>query len=74
VRVKAQDIHGDEFECELEGMHAVCLQHELDHLNGILFVDHVSKLRALRFRKTLKTLEQQASTNQQSTASVCNPS
>lgn len=73
VLIKAQDADGHEFEQELEGMHAVCLQHELDHLDGKLFIDHVSRLRALRFRKTLKALEQRASINN-ATASAYSPS
>ncbi|MCU0836763.1 MAG: peptide deformylase [Chromatiaceae bacterium] len=50
VRVRAQDRSGESFECELEGMHAVCLQHEMDHLEGKLFVDRLSLLRRLRAR------------------------
>jgi peptide deformylase len=41
VRVRAQDRHGEPFERDLEGMHAVCLQHEIDHLDGILFIDRL---------------------------------
>lgn len=58
VTVRAQTASGDTFERELEGMYAVCLQHELDHLDGILFIDRISRLRALRFRRTLRALEQ----------------
>lgn len=45
IRVRAQDRAGDYFERDLEGMDAVCLQHEMDHLVGTLFVDRLSWLR-----------------------------
>jgi len=57
VQVSAQDVNGRTFECQLEGMHAVCLQHELDHLQGILFIDRLSKLRRFRLRHALHDLE-----------------
>ncbi|MFW5680910.1 MAG: peptide deformylase [Pseudomonadota bacterium] len=47
VRVRAQDPHGMVFERDLEDMHAVCLQHEIDHLEGRLFIDRLSLLRRL---------------------------
>ena len=50
VRVRAVDVAGDPFERELSGMAAVCLQHEMDHLNGTLFIDRLSLLRRLRLR------------------------
>jgi peptide deformylase len=50
VRVRAHDPAGQVFERDLEGMHAVCLQHEMDHLAGKLFVDRLSLLRRLRVR------------------------
>jgi peptide deformylase len=50
VRVRAVDPAGEPFERELEDMHAVCLQHELDHLNGKLFIERLSPLRRLRLR------------------------
>ena len=50
VRVRAVDLAGVPFERELEGMHAVCLQHEMDHLVGKLFVDRLSLFGRLRFR------------------------
>jgi peptide deformylase len=45
VRVAAQDINGEKFEEDLDGMHAICLQHEMDHLDGKLFVDYLSPLK-----------------------------
>lgn len=50
VRVRARDRSGEAFERDLEGMPAVCLQHEMDHLVGKLFVDRLSLLRRLRLR------------------------
>ena len=44
ITVKAQDADGKSFEEELEGLHAVCVQHEMDHLIGRLFVDYLSPL------------------------------
>jgi peptide deformylase len=53
VRVRARDRHGETFECELEGLRAVCLQHEMDHLDGKLFVDYLSMLKRDRIRRKL---------------------
>lgn len=50
VTVRAFDPQGDEFERVVSGMHAVCLQHEIDHLDGTLFVDRLSWLKRLRLR------------------------
>jgi peptide deformylase len=54
VRVRAQDAHGTPFERELEGLEAVCLQHEMDHLAGKLFVDYLSNLKRERIRRKLE--------------------
>lgn len=45
VRVLYRDREGKEREIQAEGLLATCLQHEIDHLNGVLFIDHISKLR-----------------------------
>ncbi len=45
VRVKYLDIDGKPHEDEAEGLFATCIQHELDHLNGVLFIDYISKLK-----------------------------
>ena len=50
VTVRAKDAYGVEFERKVIGMHAVCLQHEIDHLEGKLFVDRLSWLKKLRLR------------------------
>jgi peptide deformylase len=53
IRVKALDRHGKEFELEAEGLLAVCIQHEMDHLDGKLFVDYLSALKRQRLKKKL---------------------
>ncbi|RIX31732.1 peptide deformylase [Sphingomonas edaphi] len=45
IRARWLDENGDSHEEELEGLLAVCLQHEMDHLEGVLFIDHLSKLK-----------------------------
>ncbi|QJD29144.1 peptide deformylase [Methylococcus geothermalis] len=54
VRVRAQDRHGDFFEMSAEGLLAVCIQHEMDHLEGKLFLDHLSALKRQMARKKLQ--------------------
>ena len=50
IRVRAQDRTGETFECDLSGMDAVSLQHEIDHLEGKLFIDRLSVFRRLGLR------------------------
>lgn len=50
VRLRGTDLDGKPLEIEAEGLMAVCFQHELDHLNGILFIDHLSRLKQQRIR------------------------
>lgn len=59
IRVSARDRDGKPFEQELEGMHAVCLQHEIDHLEGKLFVDYLSPLKQRMVRKKLEKQRRQ---------------
>lgn len=54
VKVKALDREGNEFELEAEGLLAICIQHEMDHLMGKLFVDYLSPLKRDRIRKKLE--------------------
>jgi peptide deformylase len=54
IRVKALDRHGEPFELTTDGMLAVCVQHECDHLEGRLFVDYLSALKRQRIRKKLE--------------------
>ncbi len=51
VRVRAQDRTGKQFEMEAEGLMAKALQHEIDHLNGLLFVDRLSPLKKSIFKR-----------------------
>lgn len=51
VRVRYLDIDGKEHEDEADGLFATCIQHEIDHLNGVLFIDHISKLKRDRVLK-----------------------
>jgi peptide deformylase len=54
VRVRARDADGTLFERDLEGLPAVCLQHEMDHLAGKLFVDYLTTLKRERIRRRLE--------------------
>ena len=54
IRMRALDRDGNPFEMEAEGLLAVCIQHELDHLDGKLFVDYLSSLKRQRIRKKLE--------------------
>ncbi|HXH04498.1 MAG TPA: peptide deformylase [Candidatus Competibacteraceae bacterium] len=57
VRVAAMDRNGEPFELETGGLLAVCIQHEIDHLDGRLFVDYLSSLKRDRIRKKLEKQE-----------------
>lgn len=54
IRVQAQDSQGESFELEARGVLAVCIQHEIDHLDGKLFVDYLSPLKRQRIRGKLQ--------------------
>jgi peptide deformylase len=54
ITVRAQDMDGKTFEEMLDGLHAVCVQHEMDHLMGRLFVDYLSPLKRNMVRKKLE--------------------
>lgn len=54
IRVQALDRDGKSFEMEADGLLAVCIQHEIDHLDGKLFVDYLSQLKRQRIRKKLE--------------------
>jgi peptide deformylase len=51
VKVKYLDLDGKPQEADAEGLFATCIQHEIDHLNGVLFIDHISKLKRDRIVK-----------------------
>ena len=54
VRVRALNRDGESFEIDAEGLLAVCIQHEIDHLDGKLFVDYLSEMKRSRIRKKLE--------------------
>ena len=56
VRVKALNREGQSFEFEARDLLAVCVQHEMDHLNGKLFVDYISSLKRQRIKKKLEKI------------------
>jgi len=65
VRLRYLNYQGDAIEEEAEGLFAVCIQHEIDHLNGVLFIDHLSRLKRQRavakVRKAARTDEMEPS-------------
>ncbi|MBK8763631.1 MAG: peptide deformylase [Burkholderiaceae bacterium] len=60
VRVRARDEHGQEFTLEAEGLLAVCIQHEMDHLKGRVFVQYLSRLKQYRIRAKLLKQDREA--------------
>ncbi len=56
VKVKGVDRHGNPMDIEAEDLLAVCLQHEIDHLNGTLFIDRISSLKRSLYKKRLKKM------------------
>jgi len=60
IRVQAFDQFGVPFELELDGLLAVCVQHEIDHLDGKLFVDRLSSLKRSRIRRKFEKAQKQA--------------
>ena len=59
VRVRFQDLDGTTREIEAAGLWAVCLQHEIDHLDGLLFVDRLSPLKRSLFRRKYQKIQEQ---------------
>lgn len=59
VTVKALNRQGEEFILEANDLLAICIQHEIDHLNGVLFVDHISQLKRNRIREKMVKLKKQ---------------
>ena len=56
IKVRALNEQGESFELEADELLGVCIQHEIDHLDGILFVDHLSKLKQRRLKEKAKKL------------------
>ncbi len=59
VHVRARDVSGKVFERETSGLLAICIQHEIDHLDGRLFIDYLSPLKRQRIRKKLEKAQRQ---------------
>jgi len=59
-RVRWQDVEGNLHEEEMEGLMATCIQHEMDHLEGVLFIDHLSRLKRNMALKKLEKLRKAA--------------
>ena len=59
-RVRWQDLEGNVHEEEMDGLMAVCIQHEMDHLEGVLFIDHLSRLKRNMALKKLEKLRKAA--------------
>jgi peptide deformylase len=59
VKIRALDRDGTSFELQADGLLAVCIQHEIDHLDGKLFVDYLSQLKRTRIRKKLEKEQRQ---------------
>lgn len=60
VKVRALDVEGEAFEIETEGLPAICMQHEIDHLDGVVFIDRVSGLKRRLALREYRKLQMQA--------------
>ena len=60
VKVRALDVRGEPFEIEAEGLLAVCIQHEIDHLDGHVFVEYLSRLKQQRIAAKMKKQQRAA--------------
>jgi peptide deformylase len=70
-RIRFLDYRGDVCEIDCNGLLATCIQHEIDHLNGVLFIDHLSKLkRAMMLKKIIKAKKDQDKSTKLSCRSV----
>ncbi|HVC37922.1 MAG TPA: peptide deformylase [Gammaproteobacteria bacterium] len=70
IRVRAQDRDGRSLEFDADGLLAVCIQHEIDHLDGKLFVDYLSELKRQRIRRKLKKEQRDEREDARDTAPV----
>jgi peptide deformylase len=73
VRVRAQDAVGSFHDRDLEGLPAVCLQHEMDHLDGRLFVDHLSWFKRLQIRRRSRLGRLSHAASEPALATQCEP-
>ena len=62
IRMQALDRDGESYQMDVDGLLAVCIQHEIDHLDGKLFVDYLSQLKRTRIRKKLEKEQRQSVT------------
>jgi len=70
IRVRAVDRNGQQFEMDADGLLAVCIQHEADHLEGKLFVDYLSELKRQLIRRRLEKERKQRSTGGETRAAA----
>ncbi|MCB1926370.1 MAG: peptide deformylase [Gammaproteobacteria bacterium] len=70
IRVRALNRDGQPFEMDVDGLLAVCIQHEIDHLDGKLFVDYLSNLKRQRIRKKLEKEARQGSDKSQARRAI----
>jgi peptide deformylase len=59
VKINARDVKGNPFEIDADEILSICIQHEIDHLNGKVFVDYLSRMKRSRIRKKLKKESQE---------------
>jgi len=60
LRFRALDIHGKPYEMDAENLMAACVQHEIDHLDGILFIHHLSRIKQERALKRIEKVQRRA--------------
>jgi peptide deformylase len=60
IRLEYQDVDGADQSLEADGLMAICIQHELDHLNGVLFIDHLPPIKQKMVKKRLSKMASQA--------------
>lgn len=65
VRLRYMDYNGKQIEEDCEGLYAVCIQHEMDHLEGVLFIDHLSRLKKEKALSKLKKAKKLAEENKE---------
>lgn len=65
VKLRYMDYNGSQIEEDAEGLYAVCIQHEMDHLEGVLFIDHLSRLKREKVLAKLKKAKKLAEENRE---------
>lgn len=60
VRIEARDVRGERFELEVDGLMSVCIQHEMDHLKGRVFVEYLSRLKQTRIASRMRKQQRRA--------------